>query len=180
MVSKRSSEWSVKSRSSLTWIDTPKTVEEEHGGPWYTVRYDNPPMALNPLGNQSLRPNSRTNDTADPMILLERCAFRSLARRGESYHPRVEARPRGRWYAAPKKEAAPKKKVVTNGTSRRRKQERRTMPIAPTEAKSIDRSQAPIEANCADRSQLVDRSHLHRNHCVAPSEANRAERSRPR
>jgi hypothetical protein len=52
MFSKRSSEWSVKSRSSLTWIDTPKTVEEEHGGPWYTVRYDNPPMVLNPLGNQ--------------------------------------------------------------------------------------------------------------------------------
>ena len=44
MFSKRSSEWSVKSRSSLTWIDAPKTVEEEHGGPWYTVRYDNPPM----------------------------------------------------------------------------------------------------------------------------------------
>src|SRR5512143_2281573 len=35
MFSKRSSEWSVKSRSSLTWIDTPKTVEEEHGGPCY-------------------------------------------------------------------------------------------------------------------------------------------------
>ena len=52
MVSKRSSEWSVKSRYSLTWIDTPKTVKEEHGGPWYTVRYGNLPMVLNPLGNQ--------------------------------------------------------------------------------------------------------------------------------
>jgi len=30
MFSKRSSEWSVKSRSSLTWIDAPKTVEAEH------------------------------------------------------------------------------------------------------------------------------------------------------
>src|SRR5512135_781294 len=53
MVSKRSSEWSVKSRSSLTWIDAPKTVEAEHGGPWYIVRYDNPPMVLNPLETSS-------------------------------------------------------------------------------------------------------------------------------
>ena len=56
MFSKRSSEWSVKSRSSLTWIDTLKTVEEEHRGPWCTVRYVNPPMVLNPLGNQELHP----------------------------------------------------------------------------------------------------------------------------
>jgi hypothetical protein len=56
MVSKRSSEGSVKSRSSLTRIDTPKTVEAEHGSPWYTVRYDNLPMVLNPLGNQELHP----------------------------------------------------------------------------------------------------------------------------
>src|SRR5512135_303879 len=53
MVSKRSSEWSVKSRSSLTWIDAPKTVEAEHGGPWYIVRYDNPPMVLNPSETSS-------------------------------------------------------------------------------------------------------------------------------
>ena len=52
MFSKRSSEWSVKSRSSLTWIVAPKTVEAVHGGPWYTVRYDNQPMVLNPLENQ--------------------------------------------------------------------------------------------------------------------------------
>jgi len=59
---------------------------------------------------------------------------------------------------------------------------------APNDANRADRSQEhrpkpspPIEANCADRSQLVDRSHLHRNHCVArskpiaPNEAGRAE-----
>ncbi len=93
MLSKRSSEWSVTSRSSLPWITLPRTVEQEHGGPRDPVRDDNPPMVLNPLGNQSLHPNSRTNDTAAPMILWERYAFRCSENSGHSMHAYIHRPP---------------------------------------------------------------------------------------
>jgi hypothetical protein len=166
----------VKSRSSLTWIATPKAAEAEHGGPWDTVGYDNPPMVLIPLGNRELHPNSRTNDAADPMIILERCAFRYFGKLGRGqYHPRVEARPRGRWYAAPKKEVAPKQKVAPNGTSRAEES-------APTAAKSIDRSPAlrskqiaPTEANWPTEVICTEIIASHRAKPIAPNEAGRAE-----
>ena len=181
MFSKRSSEWSVKSWSSLTGIDTPKTVEDEHRGPWYIVRYGNPPMVLNPLGNQELHPNSRTNDAADPMIILGRCAFPSLASRGEISIIPGSRRDHGE-DGTPRR----RKRLLRKRRSRRRARVAPKKARAPNDVNHADRSQehrpkpsATIKAYCADRSQFVDRSHLHQSYCVAPSEANRAERSRP-
>ena len=85
MASKRSSEGSVKSRSSLPRIDTPKTVEEEHGGPWYTMRDDNLPMVLNPLGNQELHPSKfRRNHAVGGSVTARAVTLRILGNMGNT------------------------------------------------------------------------------------------------
>ena len=54
------------------------------------------------------------------------------------------------------------------------------MPSSSTAAKSCNGSPVRRAARCAERSQFAGRSHWHREDCVAPSEANRGVRSRPR
>jgi len=94
--------------------------------------------------------------------------------------PRVEARPRGGWYAAPKKVVATKTKVAPQDTSRAEESE--TIPIAPTAAKSIDRSQArrskpraPTEANWPTEVFGIEIIASHRAKPIVPTEAGRAE-----
>ena len=156
-------------------------------------------MVLNPLGNPSLHPNSRTNDAADPMIILERCAFRSLASRGDAVPSPGRGATTGKMVRRAKERGCSEKEGRDEWhESRRRKRERRTMAIAPTEAKSIDRSQArrskpiaPTEANwsteviCTEtiasrqtkpiapnEAKSIDRSQVCRSQPIAPTEAN--------
>jgi hypothetical protein len=96
------------------------------------------------------------------------------------YHPRVEARPRGRGYAAPKKVVVPKQKVAPNDTRRaeesegaERCQSRRTKPRASTEAQRAERSQLrrpkPIGRSKSLASKLLRRTERSQSRRTKPA-----------
>jgi hypothetical protein len=90
-------------------------------------------------------PNSRTNDTADPMIILERWAFHSLASRGEGSTIPGSRRDHGE-----------------EGTPRRRKRLLRTCRSHRMARVASEKARAPNDANRADRSQAANRGKLRR------------------
>jgi len=119
--------------------------------------------------------NSRTSAVADPMILWEGWADRSLTSRSEvRIRRRVEARPRGRGSAAPKHAAAaPTTKVAAKETSR----------VADCAGSSRcparrPQSSAPSEANLPTEVIGIEVIASHRAKPIAAREAGHADRSK--
>ena len=182
MFSKRSSEWSVKSRSSLSWIDIP---QDRRGRARKSFVYREIRQSID--GSESPRKpvvtpefederHGRPDDPLGTMCLslLWQVGVRSVPSPGRGASTGKMVR------RAEERGCSEKEGRDEWHESRRRKRERRTMPSADRSKLRRPKPRALTEAKRADRSKLRRPKPIGRQKSFAPKSLRRTERSQSR